>query len=281
MDCPSVRESRKERSIIRLTATAAFALVLMTGCSTAQRDVAEKAEPVPVLADTILLVRDDGAGVQQFEAAPDRPIVVFSYRECPTADCESPVTMVSAVDLRGEPWTIAESDEGARFEIAGDEVLVSPSSGERQSYPLDSPMPTMPAAGEPPAVQLDEIAGFQPHNDVAAVLSDGRFLVRGRWDGDEPVETWFESFGGDERITEPRRPIRLFLYDPAEELLTPIGGLPPQRETSTAVSTSYSPDTVLRVKVLAGESAVAYSAGFNGAAYDIEYGLYLAPLPPR
>jgi hypothetical protein len=34
------------------------------------------------------------------------------------------------------------------------------------------------------------------------------------------------------------------------------------------------------VVVLAGEAVVAYTSGFNGAAYDIPYELYVAPIPP-
>ena len=258
----------------------ALVLALLGGCATAEPEAAGTSEPaLPELTEVIQLARDDGAGVQQWEVLPDRAVVVFSFRGCPTPECGSPTTTVRAVDLAGEPWTIAEADQGARFEIVGNEVRVLSTNGEGSSYAIDSPMPTLAEMTENPEVQLGEIPGFRAHNDIAAVLSDGRFFVRGQWDGDEPVETWIESFNSGERTTEPRRPIRLFLYDPATEELTPIGDLPPLRETSTAVSTSYSPDTVLRVEVLAGESAVAYSAGFNGAAYDIEHGLYLAPIP--
>lgn len=92
------------------------------------------------------------------------------------------------------------------------------------------------------------------------------------------MESWFVPMQG-ERSSQPRRPIRLFLHDPSADLLTPVSEIPASREVSTAVSTSYGPDTVLRVELLPGDRSVAYSIGFNGAAYDIEYSLYLAPLP--
>ncbi len=92
------------------------------------------------------------------------------------------------------------------------------------------------------------------------------------------MESWLQFVDG-ERTSEPRRPIRLFLYEPANGLLAPVSGIPESTEVSTAVSTSFGPDTVLRVEVLADEAMVAYSVGFNGAAYDIEHSLYLAPLP--
>jgi hypothetical protein len=50
---------------------------------------------------------------------------------------------------------------------------------------------------------------------------------------------------------------------------------------STAVSVGESSDIVLDVVVLAGEKVVAYTSGFNGAAYDIVYEVYVAPIPSR
>jgi len=60
-----------------------------------------------------------------------------------------------------------------------------------------------------------------------------------------------------------------------------VSHVPASHEATTALGTSYGPDTVLEVTMLAGEEAVAYTVGFSGAAYDLTYALYLAPIPSR
>jgi hypothetical protein len=136
-------------------------------------------------------------------------------------------------------------------------------------------------SGEAPAApELGEIAGFRPHNDIAAVLGDGRYLIRGRSDRDQPMDSWVERTETG-RTAEPRRSIGLFPYDPTDDEPSPVSGIPMSSEVSTAISRSFGPDTVLRVELLPGDRSVANSVGFNGAAYDIEHSLYLTPLPSR
>ena len=148
------------------------------------------------------------------------------------------------------------------------------------------------AAAAAKAVPLDEtsggaeIAGFEPFNDPRIALSDGRFIVRGRWDGDDPIAGWYERNAGslaegEEPIRSDSfdRPIRLFVYDPTTDELTPLSHVPEVVAYSTALSTGESADIVLEIAVLEGEQIVAYTAGFNGAAYDIRRGVYLAPIP--
>jgi hypothetical protein len=256
-------------------------IALLAGCTEAEPSPALPSEPLNVLTQTVQLAGADlGNDIIRWEPLTDRAIVIYSVRVCEEPECGSSVTTLHAVDERGEPWMIAELDEGADFGITdGTEVLLLSVDGNLVPIDVDSPAPVAPGSRDTGSARDgSEITGFSPHNLAAAVLGDGSYLIRGQWDHDEPMESWFEPMQG-EGNSEPRRPIRLFFYEPATDLLTPISGIPSSSEVSTAVSSSFGPDTVLRVEVLPGDRVVAYSVGFNGAAYDNEHDLYLAPLP--
>lgn len=134
----------------------------------------------------------------------------------------------------------------------------------------------------------DQIPGFEPFNDPRIALSDGRFVVRGRWEGDQPIAGWYQrapaslSEGEENPVIDTNsRPIRLFVYEPGSHGLLPISQIPDVHAFSTAMYVGESTDVVLAVVVLAGEQVVAYTIGFNGAAYDIPRGVYVAPIPSR
>lgn len=131
------------------------------------------------------------------------------------------------------------------------------------------------------------IPGFEPFNDGLR-LPDGRILIRGRWDGDDPVAGWYQRNPDSVAPGEPEppvnavvdRPIRLFVVDATAGSAAPVSHVPVVRPFSTAVSVGEGPDVILQFVVLDGGRRVAYTAGFNGAAYDIPYVLYVAPIPP-
>jgi hypothetical protein len=143
------------------------------------------------------------------------------------------------------------------------------------------------------ALELEEvdgpgdIPGFEPFNRGLR-LPDGRILIRGRWDGDEPIGGWWQRNPASVAPGEPEppieevaeRPIRLFVVDPGAGSVVPVSHVPVVRPYSTAISVGEGPDVVLRFVVLDEGARVAYTAGFNGAAYDIPQVLYLAPIPP-
>lgn len=131
-----------------------------------------------------------------------------------------------------------------------------------------------------------DIPGFEPFNDPRISLADGRLLVRGRSDADEPIAGWHRRNPalvpeGEESpvIEDLARPIRLFVYDPTHGTLLPVSHIPDVRAYTTAATEGESPDVVLDVVVLEGEQVVAYTSGFNGAAYDIPYEVWVAPIP--
>lgn len=143
------------------------------------------------------------------------------------------------------------------------------------------------------AVDLDHldddahtIGDFEPFNGLWIALTDGRVLVRGRWQGDDPIDGWYRrnpasvpTGQANPVIETAQRPIRLFVYDPSGGRLQPVSHVPEVYPFSTAVIVGASPDAVLDVVVLNGERAVAYRSGFNGAAYDIVREIYVAPIP--
>lgn len=131
---------------------------------------------------------------------------------------------------------------------------------------------------------LGVIPGFEPFNDPQLALSDGRFLVRGRSASDEPIGGWYQRSpavaGEDNPVVETLAPpVRLFVYDPVGGQLSPVSHVPVLRAYTTAVMQGESPDIPLQVVVLEGEHVVAYTSGFNGAAYDIAYEVWVAPIP--
>lgn len=132
----------------------------------------------------------------------------------------------------------------------------------------------------------EPIPGFDSFNDPRIALSDGRFVVRGRWDGDEPVAIKVQRHpdvvgeGEDNPITETLLPpVRLFVWDPAGGEMLPVSHIPDVFPFSTAMSVGESPDVVLDVVVLQGEQVLAYVSGFSGAAYDLPREVYVAPIP--
>lgn len=143
------------------------------------------------------------------------------------------------------------------------------------------------------AVDLDHldddphtIRDFEPFNGLWIALTDGRVLVRGRWQGDEPIDGWYRrnpaavpAGQANPVIGTAQRPVRLFVYDPSGGRLQPVSHVPEVHQFSTAVTVGASSDAVLDVLVLNGERAVAYRSGFNGAAYDIVREIYVAPIP--
>jgi hypothetical protein len=262
----------------------AIALALLAvGCAANESTESGTVEPIVLLGEPLQLAGDDlGSEVHEWDTMPERAIVVYRASVCSEPECESKKATLFAVDERGEPWVITDLNDDAQFEIDGEgTVRVSVPGEEVQTFAMNSPAPVVQKSVESVPRVFEGIPGFEPHNDIVAVLSDGSFLIRGRWDGDELMETWLQFVNEPERTSEFRRPIRLFLHNPINGDLAPVSGIPVSREASTAVADSFGPDTVLRVQLLAGERAVAYSVGFNGPAYDVEYALYLAPLPAK
>jgi hypothetical protein len=94
------------------------------------------------------------------------------------------------------------------------------------------------------------------------------------------MDSWVERTGTG-RTVEPRRPIGLFLYDPTDDELSPVSDIRCPARWLQRSRGVLARDTVLRVELLPVGRSVAYSVGFNGAAYDIEHSLDLAPLPSR
>ncbi len=169
---------------------------------------------------------------------------------------DGPVLVVS-----GDPWTVVAD---AWTDLAENGAGIEP-------VELDHPIPD-----------------FEPFRR-GVPLDDGRFLVRGRWDRDEPIDSWFQRNPnavppGEEqppRTDRSEPPIRLFVVDPERGEVEPISGWPTVRGYSTALSIGATPDLVLQLVVSPDQDAVAYTVGFSGAAYDIPYELWLAPIPPR
>lgn len=137
-------------------------------------------------------------------------------------------------------------------------------------------------AGGPPA-----IPGLTPYDGAAIVLDDGRLVLRGIWDGDEPLvgsrrtNPAMVPEGEDNPVVETSaRPVRVFLHDPATGDLQPLSPVPRVRAFATAAMIGASADTVLELALLADRSSVAFLLGFQGAAYDIPHELHVVPIPP-
>lgn len=131
------------------------------------------------------------------------------------------------------------------------------------------------------------VPGFEPFNDLSLSLTDGRIILRGRWDGDEVLNGFFQRNAASVPEGEPNpvvatsdHPVRLWLFDPETGSLTPLSHVPGVFPYATAVATGEAADVVLEAAVIEGERAIAYVTGFNGAAYDIRRELYVAAIPP-
>jgi len=131
------------------------------------------------------------------------------------------------------------------------------------------------------------IPGLTAYDGAAIVLDDGRFVLRGIWDGDEPLvgshrmNPAMVPEGEDNPVVETSaRPIRVFLHDPATGDLQPLSPVPQVRAFTTAAMIGASADAVLELALLADRSSVAFLLGFQGAAYDIPYELHVVPVPP-
>jgi hypothetical protein len=182
---------------------------------------------------------------------------------------------------------LGDTTGAAEFgDLGGPELIVDSEGGQGDLVAAWTPY----AKG---ALELEQVEGpqgipdFAPFNDGLR-LPDGRILVRGRWDSDEPVSGWFQPNPDSVAPGEPQpagravvdRPIRLFVVDPATGSVAPVSHVPAMRSFSTAVSVGEGPDVILQFVVLRDGRRVAYTAGFSGAAYDIPHVLYEAPIPP-
>jgi hypothetical protein len=131
------------------------------------------------------------------------------------------------------------------------------------------------------------IPGLTPYDGAAIVLDDGRLVLRGTWDGDEPLvgshrmNPAMAPDGEDNPVVETSaRPVRVFLHDPATGDLRPLSPVPQVRAFATATRIGASADAVLELALLADRSSVAFLLGFQGAAYDIPHELHVVPIPP-
>ncbi|MGI9605133.1 MAG: hypothetical protein ACR2P0_03245 [Acidimicrobiales bacterium] len=229
----------------------------VVGCSSSEASSASATDDV--LIEPLLVEELNGSfsNWANFETRADGAVLVYRLSYCePPDDCEE-----SVVDQLGRALG------GTGLDSLGERV------GPVRTYTDDAPTP----------------AGFNAFNNPAVALADGRVLLRGMWDGDEPIESWRQrnpdavAPGEDPPpvIDEALLPVRLFVFDPAADTLQPVSHEPEVRSFSTAISQGSGPDVVLDLVVLSGDATVAYTVGFNGAGYDIPYALYLAPIPPR
>ncbi len=131
-----------------------------------------------------------------------------------------------------------------------------------------------------------KLRGFESFNDPHLELPDGRVLVRGSLNADKEVESTGRRINLPEGATvEPWSssdpPVRLFVYDPADESFVAISHFPELRDFSTAVSESRGPDAIFDIHVVPGTPFVVYTSGRGGAAYSIPFESYLAEIPTR
>lgn len=201
---------------------------------------------------------------------------------CGTTSTATTPADASAADESSAPPT-SEGEQNAPEDLS--EPLKVSVDGEDLDARWAEVAATAATLGQLPDA-ASHIAGFEPFDDPRIALSDGRFLVRGRWVGDEPIAGWHQRNPdllpeGEEstRIDSSDRPIRLFVHDPVTDDLTPVSHVPEVFAYSTAISVGESADTVLDVAVLEREQTVAYTTGFDGAGYDIRRGVYLARIP--
>lgn len=160
-----------------------------------------------------------------------------------------------------EPVALAGADSGVDMSEVQDQLPVN--TGRR-------PLP--PRVGD-----------LEVWNDKVADLSDGRSLVLGRWLQDDPLETWsvpLSTEGPGERVDRSDRPIRLFVVDWETDAVTPVSAIPDSHVLRTATGEHMFFETVLEFDVESDERTVRYTAGWNGAGYDVPYSLWLAPIPP-
>lgn len=187
--------------------------------------------------------------------------------------------------------TGAEAAEGAPTtaeldNLGGPELLVEGEGGQSDLTATWSPYAEAAMELEPVA-GLQGIPGFEPFNDGLR-LPDGRILIRGSWDNDDPIARWYQRNPDSVAPAEPQppvfdavdRPIRLFVVDATTGSVAAVSHLPVVRPFNTAISVGEAPDVVLNFVVLDSGRRTAYTAGFDGSAYEVPYVLYVAPIPP-
>ncbi len=267
---------------IRVWITMALLGALATAC-TGDEPATSAAAPVEPTASPNeprqLAGAHTGSALFDWWTVPGRAIVL--YTACEQRDCEFDTMKIMAADARGEQWEVGQLNAAEFLDVEpdGSAVAVVSPFGRVRSLALGGADPHQTPATSESVPLPAAIPGFTPHRERGTALTDGRYLILGRWDEDEPTESWQQPNDSTERTIEQVRPVRLFLYDPTSELITPISEIPQSHAVSTAVTTSFGPDTVLEVAVLPGEMVVVYTVGFNGAGYDIPNALYMARLP--
>ncbi len=193
-----------------------------------------------------------------------------------------------------EPVLLVDGDTCCgTFEVLVDEPIVRHRTTAAENQFLDGagaqvadPGGGASQAGIVAAPPFDDstLPGFEPFNDGRIPLPDGRLIVRGRLETDaDMMATWRQTMGedsGDER-TSVLKPVRLFVFDPADETFVALSPIPGVRPYTTATSEGSGPDVVLTYQVFVDEQVVVFTLGFSGAAYDLPYEAYLAPIPVR
>jgi len=147
---------------------------------------------------------------------------------------------------------------------------VSIETAESSPAPIEEQ--DQPAPGVVPGLEADT-------QRVWRVLSDGRWLVSGSSVDAPEVEYSWESSDDGVREFFSVKLNYLFVYDPDNGSLVQLSATPDFRTTTTATGTGSSPDHILSVRLFGGGEFVAFTTGFQGAAYDVEHGLHITRMP--
>lgn len=143
----------------------------------------------------------------------------------------------------------------------------------RDLWPRATPQGDIPAS----------VGDLELFGTKVITLADGRAVVRGRWARDDEVETTF-AFRTAEGFQEPTaaidHPIRLFVVDWDTETVVPVSPLTHFFTIETAMGRSFGYEIPLEWELADDETVLRFTTGFNGAAYDIPYTLWEAPIPP-
>lgn len=176
----------------------------------------------------------------------------------------------------GPTIAFGSGGETIYVDAAGEIIPATDALAGAAPFLLPSSEPMFPSSDSPLPANLESVRGGWVE------LSDGRFLVIAQSFADAEIEGTFQrNLGGQfgPETTNRSRPFRLFVVDQDQNTAVPVSDVPTVRPYSTATSQGMSADAVLSLKVLPDESAVVYSVGFSGAAYDLAYELRLAPIP--